>query len=152
MLSFRDPGLYYHQLGRLYKKGETFSYVLLRIAAGAFLIPHGLGKMSGMTVSGGFVGFLTKLGVPMSSVTAYAVVSVEVISGALIAIGLFTRVAALSAIGLLVGIIYLVHWDKGFMVNQGGYEYQMMWLLVLVYVFFRGSGRYSVDGLRGVQV
>ena len=59
MLSFRDPGLYFHQLGRLYKKGGTFSYVLLRIAAGAFLIPHGLGKMSGMTVSGGFVGFLT---------------------------------------------------------------------------------------------
>ena len=153
MLVFQDPNVYFHRLGRFYKKGEVFGYTLLRFAAGFFLVPHGIGKMTGMmSVSSGFVGFLTKLGVPMSHVMAYAVVGVEVISGMLIAIGLWTRAAVISALGLLIGIMYLVHWEKGFFVNKGGYEYQLLWFIVLLFIFFRGSGRYSVDGLIGRQL
>ncbi|MBC6445070.1 MAG: DoxX family protein [Alphaproteobacteria bacterium GM202ARS2] len=152
MSSFNEPGLYFHQLGRFYKKGEAISYAVLRFVAGGFFVPHGIGKIGGFGVKSGFVAYLDKLGVPLPTFTAYTVTGIEVIGGLLIAIGLFTRAAAVTAMGLMVGIIAWVHWKNGFLFTNNGYEYQLMWFFVLTYILFRGSGRYSMDGMRGVQV
>lgn len=41
--------------------------------------------------------------------------------------------AALAAIPVLLGAIYLVHWNKGFNVSNGGFEYQLVLLGVALY-------------------
>lgn len=46
-----------------------------------------------------------------------------------------TQWASLAVIPVLVGAIYLVHWKKGFNVMNGGFEYQMMLLLVAIYLY-----------------
>ena len=47
-----------------------------------------------------------------------------------------TQWASLAAIPILIGAIYLVHWNKGFNVMNGGYEFQFVLLMMALYMFF----------------
>jgi uncharacterized membrane protein YphA (DoxX/SURF4 family) len=38
------------------------------------------------------------------------------------------------------------------MVTNGGYEYALLWMVVLIYVLFRGAGRVSIDRLVGREL
>ncbi|HWE72404.1 MAG TPA: DoxX family protein [Stellaceae bacterium] len=62
-----------------------------------------------------------------------------------VAIGFFTRFfAAACAIDLAV-ITFDVLWPKGFVWSQGGYEFMLMWGLIMFAIALRGGGPYSVD-------
>ncbi|RBI59372.1 DoxX family protein [halophilic archaeon] len=82
------------------------------------MVIHGLGKLFGvgpavMSISQ-FFGFLNSLGVPAASVLAWIVAFVELASGVLILLGVFTRIAALViAIDMIVATI-LVHLPEGY--------------------------------------
>jgi putative oxidoreductase len=38
-----------------------------------------------------------------------------------------------------------VLWPKGFVWSQGGYEFMLMWGLIMFAIALRGGGPYSVD-------
>ncbi|MBC6497762.1 MAG: DoxX family protein [Alphaproteobacteria bacterium GM7ARS4] len=149
MTRFREPLLIFSGLGSVYGMGVRFTDVLLRIVAGGFLIPHGIKKIGGTDRFAAWLG--GSLGMPVPELLAWLVVLVEVVFGACIVIGLWTRAAALGAIALMAGIVGFVHWEKGFFITSNGYEYSLMWLIVLLSVFFKGSGAYSVDAMIGKQ-
>lgn len=138
-------------LAPLYSRTETLAYPLIRIAAGLFLVPHGMQKLFGMWGGSatGTAAFFTKIGLEPALPLAYLVGAVEFFGGILIAIGLFTRPAALAAAILLTVAAFKVHLNNGFFWTAGGYEYPLMWALVCYALVLGGSGRMSVDGTRG---
>ena len=142
---------YVRGLAPLYARTETLAYPLIRIVAGLFLMPHGAQKLFG--IWGGSAtataGFFAKIGLEPALPLAYLVGAVEFFGGLLIAIGLFTRPAALAAAILLTVAAFKVHLGNGFFWTAGGYEYALMWALVCYAIVLGGSGRMSVDRSRG---
>lgn len=74
---------------------------------------------------------------------------IELVTGTLVALGLFTRPAAFLASGTMAAAYFLGHATQGFWpaLNQG--EPAIMFSFAFLYIFFAGPGALSLDGLRG---
>jgi putative oxidoreductase len=74
----------------------------------------------------------------------------EVGGGVLLALGLFTRVAALAIAAVMVGALALVHIPKGDpFVSPGGpsCEPASVYLVVMLLIAAVGAGAYSLDAM-----
>ncbi len=80
-----------------------------------------------------------KLPILSPETAAYLGTAVELAAPCLILVGLFTRLAALSLIGLTLTIQFLVYWND--------YPSHLLWLAILVFILTRGPGPYSLDAL-----
>ena len=78
----------------------------------------------------------------------YVVAIVHIIGGAMMAVGLFTRLAALTQIPILAGAVFLIHLKGGLFSAGEGFEFSALVLVLLALVFLHGSGRLSVDNYR----
>lgn len=75
--------------------------------------------------------------------------AIEVVCGACLVAGLFTRfVAAVLAIEMLIALLF-VHLPKGYAAGAGGYEYVLLIGAVCFVFAIRGGGPYSLDRLLG---
>ncbi|MFP5284506.1 MAG: DoxX family protein [Thermoanaerobaculia bacterium] len=119
-------------------------YALFRIIFGLLFASHGAQKLFGMF--GGIDGKGTPLG-PEGGL-GYVAGWIELVTGLLIALGLFTGIAAFLASGTMAAAYFIGHAKGGFwpLVNQG--ELAVLFCFAFLYMAARGSGRYSVDGMR----
>ena len=72
---------------------------------------------------------------------------IELVTGTLIVLGLFTRPAAFLASGTMAAAYFLGHATQGFWpaLNQG--EAAIMFCFVFLYLVFAGPGSWSLDSL-----
>jgi putative oxidoreductase len=114
---------------------------ILRIAAGLLILEHGTTKL---------------LGFPPSEMSGLSVTSLfgaagifELVGGALIVIGLFTRPAAFILSGMCAVAYWSTHAPQGFypMLNQG--ELAALYSFVFLYLACAGGGPWAVDAARG---
>jgi len=72
---------------------------------------------------------------------------IELICGFMIALGLFTCLAAFIASGMMAVAYFMVHSKGGFfpLVNRG--EAAVLYCFVFLFMVFYGSGRISLDAL-----
>lgn len=157
-----SPSLIIPAVGGLYEAGSNIAYPMIRFFAGAMLVPHGAQKLFEM-FGGNFAGsvkFFGAMGFDSPEIWVYAAGAVEFFGGILIAIGLLTRPAALgAAILLLIAAIYVhmltlsgVYEGKGgFFWTKLGYEYPLLWGIVMISIFFKGGGKMSVDSKLGKE-
>jgi putative oxidoreductase len=115
----------------------------LRIMAGLLFLAHGTVKLFGFPeVEGmGRVELLSLSG---------AGGVIELVAGALIALGLFTRAAAFIASGEMAVAYFLFHAPQSFypIVNQG--DAAILYCFIFLYIAVAGPGSFSLDGaLRG---
>jgi len=138
--------LFIPALAPLYNALAEPAYALLRFVAGAFLVPHGLWKLFGITGSREqMIGFFSSIGLEPAVPLITAVGIVEVAGGALIAVGLLTRPAALAATVTTATAALYFHLSHGFYVDTGGVEFSGLWAVVLLMIAVRGGGRISLD-------
>lgn len=117
---------------------QETAYALLRIVAGFLFMQHGLQKCFGLL--GGQVAQQ-----PLMIVGGW----IELVTGVLIAVGLFAGWAAFLASGMMACAYFMVHAKGGFwpLVNRG--ELAALFSFVFLYIATRGSGILSLDKLRG---
>jgi putative oxidoreductase len=126
------------------------AYALVRLTAGALLVPHGLWKLFGITGSREeMLTFFQAIGLEPAMLLMSAVGVVETVGGALIAVGLLTRPAALAATITTATAALYVHLPLGFYVEAGGIEFSGLWAIVLLFIAIRGGGRLSIDRMIG---
>ena len=132
-------------LSRIYPQAEQWGYLLLRVAAGAMLVPHGWPKlMAGPAAVA--AGTMTRRGIePVYAATWIAIV-LETVGAACIVLGFLTRPIALLLV-IEFAVIVKSHLHAGW--GVGGAEFAFLWLMVFVYILARGGGRYSVDAKFG---
>jgi len=120
--------------------------LLLRLFVGLGLAAHGFTKFFGEHGIAGFAGFLRSLGVPSPETMAYVSAGTELVGGILVAIGLFTRVAAVPlAFNMFVAVI-TAHRASYFITNNPpGMEYALNLGVVFLALVFTGPGKYSMD-------
>lgn len=134
-------------LRRIYPQAEQWSYLLLRVAAGAMLVPHGWPKlMAGPAAVA--AGTMTRRGIEPVYAAAWIAIVLETVGAVCIVLGFLTRPIALLLV-IEFAVIVKSHLYAGWGVGGGGAEFAFLWLMVFVYILARGGGRYSVDAKFG---
>ncbi len=125
-----------------------------RVAAGAFLMPHGAQKLFGWFGGYGLEAtcqfFQSQLGFSNGYLAALGAGSVEFFAGLALALGLFTRTAAI-VITVMLLVASTVHFGAGFFWTAGGWEYPILWAIVAASFAAKGGGRYSLDQKFGIK-
>lgn len=112
---------------------------VVRIMGGLIFMAHGTQKLLGFPAG--------DMNPPMFSMGWTAGV-IELVAGALIAIGLFTRPAAFIASGTMAFAYFLAHAPQNFFpVNNGG-DAAILYCFLFLYFVFAGAGPWSVDAQR----
>ena len=139
--------LYVPALAPLYDGLEPYALPLLRIVMGLVLIPHGCQKAFGWFGGAGFAKFtqiFDTVGYRPGAFWVTVVMLTEMLGGLCLALGLFTRVAALAIAIFMVNAVIFTS-AKGFFWTQGGLEYSLIIGMVALVFLIRGGGRYSLD-------
>lgn len=124
--------------------------LVLRIAAGGFLLPHGLGKLFGWFGGPGIAGFAAELqgfGLPHAAPLPLLLALVQTLTGLAVVIGLWTRWSSLLAAAFIAMTVW-VGAPNGWFWMHHGIEYPLMWTTMLIAVALLGGGRLSVDAWR----
>ena len=145
-----EPKLLFPGLAGFYAAVSELWYPMIRITVGAILFVHGWGKIkTGIT---GLAGYLGKVGLAPPEPLAYVVFINETIGAVCIVLGLFTRFFAASIAIELAVALWIVHYAKGFGASAGGYEYVLMWGIIMFAIALRGGGPYSLDRVIGKEL
>jgi putative oxidoreductase len=117
----------------------NFGLLILRLTVGLSLaIAHGMGKVP---PSARFIDGVGDLGFPVPVLFAWLASLSELLGGFLLALGLFTRPAALS-IAITMGVAAFVrHADDPFAIK----EKAILYCVIAVAFLFIGGGKYAVD-------
>ena len=117
---------------------------VLRVVVGIVFLAHGFDKFF-LTGIGGIGGFFGQIGVPVPGFTAVLVATIELVGGAALIAGFYTRIAA-----LLLGIItlvamFLVHISNGFFSSNGGIELTLTLTAACAALVLSGAGEAAVQ-------
>jgi len=71
---------------------------------------------------------------------------IEVVGGGLIALGLFTRIAAFVCSGQMAVAYFMAHGSQGFWPALNGGEAAILFCFIFLYLACAGPGAWSLDG------
>ena len=129
--------------------------LLLRSTVGLVLAAHGAQKLFGWFGGPGLDATgqgLAALGFQPGKRHALKAGLVEVGGGLLLALGLFTPLAAAIVLSVMLVAAVSVHLKQGFFITSGGFEYNLVLGMAGLVVAFTGPGALSLDALFGVAV
>ena len=109
-------------------------YPIFRFVVGLLFLFHGLQKFG--LLGGNMVPLMSRVG---------AAAVIELVCGALVAAGLFTRPAAFVASGQMAVAYFLSHFPRGFWPIQNQGELAALYCFTFLYIAARGGGRLSLD-------
>ncbi len=112
--------------------------LLLRVVLGMTFFAHGLSKLQGGIEN--TAGWFASMGMP--GILAYVVTGIELIGGVALIVGLGTKIVSVLLALIMVVAIVKVKFGAGFM---GGYELDLVLLVIAVYLSITGSSLFSLD-------
>ena len=117
---------------------------VLRIVTGVLFLEHGTQKLLGFPP--GEHAFAEAMTV------AWWAGVLELVLGAMITLGVYTRLAAFIASGEMAVAYWMAHGSQSFFpVNNGG-DAAVLYCFVFLFLVFAGPGRWSLDGWRGAEL
>jgi putative oxidoreductase len=130
------------QLQPFYDFVEPLSWLLIRLTVGLMLLPHGIPKLLA-GVESTAASALIKRGIEAAEPLAVVLILLETLGGLCVALGLFTRFFAAAITIEMMVITY--HYLPKFGWTGPGYEYPLMWGLIMFAIALRGGGPYALD-------
>jgi putative oxidoreductase len=143
------------ELGAFYTLLLPWAQALLRAWCGLALLPHGMRAFFGWFPNSGSrilnptqlaVG-IERSGFKPGRMWVPVIALVEFVAGPALALGLFTRPAALLIVIFFVGAAYDHARFDGYFWNKLGMEYPALWGLVALLYAIAGGGALSLDAL-----
>lgn len=110
------------------------TYALFRIVTGFLFLWHGTQKL---------FGFPAAFEWPMNGLM-YAAGGIEMIGGALVMIGLFTRPAAFICSGTMAAAYWMAHGTKALFPLLNGGELAALYCFAFLFIASRGTGIWGV--------
>jgi putative oxidoreductase len=126
----------------------------LRLVVGGYFIGHGTQKLFGWFGGHGLEGtgqFFEGLGLRPGKRHASAAGLAEAGGGTLIVLGAATPLAASVIIATMLTAINRVHIKNGPFVSDGGYEYNLVLIALVLSLVEAGPGAPSIDAARGSE-
>ncbi|MBW1669103.1 MAG: DoxX family protein [Deltaproteobacteria bacterium] len=135
------------------KTDKSPAQLLIRIALGVVIFPHGAQKVFGWFGGAGYVKTIHAFsGMGFPAWATVILMFTETVGAALLIGGFLTRVWAFG-IGIAITIcVFVNHLQYGFFMNwfgqqKGeGYEYHILVIGIVLALIIRGGGLFSVDG------
>jgi putative oxidoreductase len=113
---------------------------IVRIVAGLIFMAHGTAKL---------LGFPASDMNPAVGSLPWIAGCIELVGGALIALGLLTRPAAFIASGMCAFAYFLAHAPNSFFPVLNGGDAAILYCFLFLYLVFAGPGPLSIDASRG---
>jgi putative oxidoreductase len=116
----------------------AYAACLLRLCLGIMFIAHGL--VNGVYTFRGTIVVFRSVGLP--GWFAYFIITIELVGGACLILGIVPRYVALLLVPEILGTIVMVHGKNGWLFTNkgGGWEYPAFWAAALVVQFLLGDG------------
>lgn len=139
-------------LRKLMQTEEDGGMLIVRLALGIAIFPHGAQKLLGWFGGAGFSATMkgmTGMGLPAALVAL--VIFCEFFGALALIFGCLGRLGALGILAVMVGAIFTVHLPNGFFMNwmgtqKGeGFEYHILAIGIALAVLVKGSGSLSID-------
>lgn len=125
---------------------------VLRVMLGVVYIAHGYYVYDVITSDALSVMITKRLGLPVGDfITSYLLLA-HVVGGIMLILGVFTRIAAMANLPIMMGAVVLFHFDQGFFLrgviidaargkaDVAGYEYALFVLAATLAQCFLGTG------------
>jgi putative oxidoreductase len=115
---------------------------IVRIVVGLLFLTHGSAKLLGIPHVAMFDGLQVFSLIGVAGI-------LELVGGALIVLGLFTRPVAFLLSGEMAVAYFMAHAPQGLLpiINQG--EAAVLYCFIFFYLFVVGAGAFSIDAARG---
>jgi len=121
--------------------------IIIRLIVGLIFLTEGIQKYLFPELLG--TGRFAKIGFADPAFWAYFTGTFEIICGFLVIIGLFTRLAAIPLLIVMITAFVTTKWpllmDKGIWVMMHEYRTDFAMTLLLMYLLISGAGNYSAD-------
>lgn len=116
---------------------------LLRVTLGVMFLAHGGLKLFVFTPAGTY-GYFESIGFP--GFFAYLTIAGELAAGIALVAGIYTRLAALATLPILLGAAY-VHAGNGWVFSNtgGGWEFPVILVVLVIVQAMLGSGKWAVN-------
>lgn len=125
-------------LAAAFERYRPYVLSILRIVAGLLFLEHGLSKVFGFPPHGHM---------PVFPDVEWFAGRIEVVGGCLVALGLFTRLAAFIVSGEMAFAYFISHAPRSFFPLINGGEAAILFCFVFLYLVFAGAGPLSLDAL-----
>ncbi|HWX90239.1 MAG TPA: DoxX family protein [Rhizomicrobium sp.] len=109
---------------------------VLRIIVGLLFLEHGLMKIA---------GFPAPMGTGPLPPLMMAAGIIELVAGALIALGLFSRIAAFIASGEMAAAYFMAHFPRGIYPAQNGGDAAILFCFIFLYLAAAGPGAFAIN-------
>ena len=115
------------------------TYAALRVLTGFLFLWHGSQKLFGFPVP-------AMEGIP--AFIQFSAGPIELVGGALVMIGLFTRWAAFVCSGTMAAAYWMAHGLNGLLPIQNGGELAALYCFTFLFIAANGSGIWSLDATK----
>jgi putative oxidoreductase len=109
---------------------------ITRIIVGLLFLEHGLMKL---------VGFPAAMGTPPLPPLMLAAGIIEVVGGGLVALGLFSRIAAFICSGQMAVAYFIAHFPRGLYPALNGGDGAILFCFIFLYLAAAGPGAFAVN-------
>ena len=133
---------------------DNWTALIIRLAVGIVIFPHGAQKLFGWFNGYGFqgtMGFLTG-NAHLPWIVAFLVILIESIGSLFLIFGFLTRIATFGMFVNFLGILVTSHINNGFFMNwystpnkPEGFEYHLLVLGITLALLIAGGGKWSID-------
>lgn len=117
------------------------AFTIARIMTAVFFMAHAGVRIINGTIPQ-FGQFMTSVGFPAGQVWVWAITITELVCGALLILGRWTRWATIPLAAIVIGGIGLIHLHLGWFVGEhgtGGMEYSVALLVLLLLIAARDA-------------
>lgn len=130
-----------------------YALLLLRVSFGLSMAYHGINKLRGNGLAG-TASWFDSLGMKWPRQQAITASTGEILSGLLLALGLFTPIACAIFVALMLVAIWTVHWKVGYFIflPNGGWEYCASIIVVATAISLVGPGAISIDNAIDIPI
>src|SRR5205085_11530543 len=127
--------------------------LVARLVLGLLMAAHGAQKLFGWFGGYGLTGtagFFEQLGFRPGRLFAAAAAMGEVVSGVLVALGLFGPVGPALLRSVMI-VAASTHWSNGGFAQNNGYEVPLLYAAGAATLALTGPGRFSLDAMLGIS-
>ncbi len=115
--------------------------LVLRVVAAGFMLTHGWPKLNKL-LAGGEIRFGDPIGIGPTASLILAIFA-EFLCSILVGLGIYTRLSTIPLMVTMSVAAFISHVNDPF----GRKELALVYLLIFVFIFISGGGKYSVDSL-----
>ncbi|HET6344807.1 MAG TPA: DoxX family protein [Myxococcota bacterium] len=144
-MSQSHPSLILRAHRRMQRLGERLGWIpplVARLSVGEMFMASGWGKMRNLPE---FIAYFEQLNIPAAGLQAPVVATLELVCGALLMVGLGTRLVCLPLMGIMAVAVVTARRVDITSLDTLFYVVEYMYIVVLAWIATAGPGRAAID-------